>query len=584
MLRPDMLPDPGPSTPLFVPYPESYGLQSLYQNVRKTDAFPDGLDDGMTLVVAEPKRRDGESIEATWARIGYDHAELEATPDYQLNPGPLDLKFFHDNWQRPGEVEQLVAPTSERTPEGMARHILAIVSLNEQHIPDDTPTHIGLGAPHIGSGDRFQRPFWGWDSFFDQEGLRALGDQERVRATAENVATVINKTGSLANSGLRVIADRPHPPLDGHVFSNLAGIEGPQVLQEFLPIMVKNWTTWTAGRVNLAELPLGDTGMSNFSFLLDDGSYLEGVGSTGSTPRPEMYLEDIKLAHMRAQAKKLTGEAYQAEMRAFYDNIRGGALMGNDFHGGQLADGQNLYSIQTVGRMSVTINSLLAYDEFLMAQAYRDGGDMELARFFHSSAMERVEAMNRHLYHPKNRTYQDRYADGTWAEPDANMAYPLYVGIVTPDRVDGVRQALEDYVRKGGVVTTLNRSRQSWGAMTDWAMTAHVVIRGLERAGHGLAGGEEGERALALAVRAYESFLMGSLVQFQTTGTIDERVNAENPAAPEDILETGEYKNVGNFPTRGLVVAAQLRSHPLDSTGGALPFDFTIRKDLLELN
>lgn len=581
----ELLPPPGPTDPLYVPNPEQVGLGSFFWNVRKSAEHPDGIEDGMTLVVAEARSLEDETVQETWERIGAAHVELAKTKEYKENPGPLDMQFWRDHWHPIDELEPIIAPTSERTVAGMQRHIGKIVTQNEHHIEYDTPTHIGLSHPHVGSGGRYNRPIWGWDTDFNAAGYLANGDRRRVRQAAENERDMIDKTGTLANSGLRVIADRPHLPFTGHTISKLMALEGPQVLTEFLPTLVKNWSYWTAGRAGLAELPYGKTGMSGFSFLLDDGSYLEGVGSTGATPRPEMYREDVVLAHMRAQAKQLVGPAYEAEMKAFYDNVRGGALMGNDFFGGQCADGKNLYTIDTVGRMSVPINSLLAYDEFMIADGYRLQGDEELARYFHSSALARVNAINNHLFNPETNTYQDRYKDSRWAEPDANMAYPLYVGITSsPDRIDGVRMALEDYVQKGGVLTTLNTSEHNWGAPSDWAMTAHVVIRGLGRASHALAGGREGALALKLAERAWNGFILGSLAHFQTTGQVGERVNALDPTSPDAVQASGQYENISNFPTRGLVWQGLLKSHPSDRTGGRMPFGFTIRDDFRNQN
>jgi alpha,alpha-trehalase len=445
-----------------------------------------------------------------------------------------------------------------------------------QHIPETDTNYVGLRHKHMGSGGRFDIPYWGWDGHHNAVGLQAIGDDRRLRETVENAATLIDQRGALPNSNLLVI-DRPHPPFVGRTIGNLASVEGPKVRQEFIDTMLKNWSTWTAGRSELADLTGSDTGMASLSMRMPNGKFLEGIGNTGNTPRPEMYKEDLEMAHARAKSMNLTGAAYDKEVREFYGHIRGGAMIGNDFHGGLCRDRKTLKTIDTVGRMPVHINALLANDELMIAETFEEMGKLDMAKYFYEQANDRLDTMDEYLYNPDTKTYQDRYIDGRWAEPDVNMGYMLYTGFAPEERVSGIVDALEDYVQIGGILTTLNEAPFSWGADTDWAMTAYPFIRGLARAGHGL-GGDVGERALKLATRGWENFLGGTLLSFQTTGTVNERVNALDPSDPGAINRFGEYSNIDNFPTRGLVYQALHRSHPMDSSGGKVPLQHHMRR------
>lgn len=570
------MPEAGPAKQVFVPEPEQLGLGQLILNIHESPVLKGGLHDSMSFAVATPNIHEGETPERTWLRVAGEYQKLQLTDHYADSPQQASWVFFRNNWTQPIKRDEIIAPEGHRTPRDLETHIGEIIIDNMRSIPEVTPIHIALPNKHMGSGGRFAEPKWGWDDAFNQVGHRALGNAEEVRNTVENAAAMIDQRGVFSNSGLLVI-ERPHPELFGLMVDQLASVEGPQVRKEFLDSMLKNWSTWTAGRQELADVHGEDTGMNGLSMRLPNGLFLEGVGNTGDTPRPEMYKEDLEMAHERAKDLHLTGAAYDAEVRTFYNSVRGGALLGNDFHGGLCKDGKSLKTIDTVGRMPVHINALLANDELIIAETFEAMGELEMAKYFYDQVNGRLETIDTYLYNPKTKTYQDRYLDGRWAEPDANMAYMLYTGFAPNERVNGVVDALEDYVKPGGILTTLNEAPFSWGGDTDWAMTAYPVIRGLARAGHGL-GGEEGERALDLATKGWEAFLGGTLLSFQATGQVNERVNALDPGNPSAINHTGEYGNIDDFPTRGLVYQALKRSHPMDRSGGAVPFRYHMRR------
>jgi hypothetical protein len=565
--------------PFTSPHPDEYGLGPFYEHVLYSEGEnPTGLRDQILLATSEPIAHEGETLSDVMSRLGREYTDVTSARNYRK--GPSEVAFYKDHYVPPVIGEPLVAPPSKRTAEGLLRHIIAIQDKNEHKVDPNSLVNVQLDNPYIAPGCRYV-PFFGWDTHHINKGNAALGDKKRVREGVENIARIVEATGWLANSGNVNMATRPHPSGLAPDVNTLAEVEhDPRVRQEFLEPMIRNWRTWTADRDHLQDVPLGERATYGKSTRMEDGTFLEAAGTDNVRgPRQEDYAGDLKMARELVKMSGLSGQAAEEAVMSFFDELRGGASQGTDFFGGQCLDGKTLYTISTRKRLSVRVNSALAFDAYMIAKTLEDMGDMENALVFYQEVAQTAHGLDRWLH--DGNIYRDRYADlDAFAEPDASMVDPLYFGLSDLRHGQGVVNEISDYIHRGGIATTLNEAEMNWRFDGSFAMTSRRVIRALARFGHGV-GGDVGRRALDLSVKGRRGYIDGNLISFQETGTVREQISARNPEVP--IVSGGEfdeYATLGEFVPGGMEYLAQLNSDPRDLKTTCLPLGYLILNDL----
>ncbi len=149
-----------------------------------------------------------------------------------------------------------------------------------------------------------------------------------------------------------------------------------------------------------------------------------------------------------------------------------------------LADGKTLATIRTTHIVAVDLNSLLYGLERSIAANCRTLKDGPCVRTYTSAADARAAAINRHLWNAAGylRRLRSRLRHGRDGRTAA-MAFPLFVGIATPDRAQATARGAGALVGQGGLRTDAGRHWTAMGRSQWWAPLQWIAITGLERYG-----------------------------------------------------------------------------------------------------
>jgi len=92
------------------------------------------------------------------------------------------------------------------------------------------------------------------------------------------------------------------------------------------------------------------------------------------------------------------------------------------------------------------------------------------------------------------------------AVPSLAGLFPLYYGLATPEQAAAVAKLVEkEFLRFGGVVSTLEKTGQQWDAPNGWAPLQYITVVGLNRYGHTELAEEIAQRWINLNNKVYKS-------------------------------------------------------------------------------
>ena len=506
------------------------------------EAYPDG----MTLACATPLQP-YEEIKKLYA------AQCQT-------PGFSDVAFFNRYFRvTPPDDESFVAQPGQ----SLDDYTLA---MRKQFIfPNTQQGNFDIWLPYnrsVAGAGRFGKHSFLWDGYQMAKGYAADGRWDLVLDVTDNMEYQINRFGYPLNGSADFYVTRAQPDYFSHLVRMIADRYGPEALVRYLPALEReHMGYWMDGYQELSDMP--DDGLAHtYRALvrLPDGSFLNRYWDDGEGPRLESYKEDVEVGELAV--KGLTGVMRSMKLRETYKHLRAGAASGWDYSSRWFKDGSNLHTINTTDILPIDLNSLLAYNEETLAMAYEaaasapgyDPADcLERAAQYHAMRARRVDAINQHLWDPKDKIYRDYdfVAGSQTAIVSAAMAYPLYVGISNTEQTFGVAAALEsELLYAGGLIaTTTENSHEQWDGGTKggkrsknvWAPPNWAAVRGLARMAHILMKTEvetDVEPLFALAERIKRSYMWGIETAFTAHGVVPEKHRGDNPAK---LANGGEY-------------------------------------------
>ena len=124
---------------------------------------------------------------------------------------------------------------------------------------------------------------------------------------------------------------------------------------------------------------------------------------------------------------------------------------------------------------------------------------------------------------------------------------PLFTGVATEDRAAAVADRLrQDFLRPGGLVTTLEETGEQWDAPSGWAPLQWMAVSGLRRYGHNALADEVARRWIGLTRRF-----------FRETGRMAEKYDV---CGSGETTHLGEYESQYGFGwTNGIVTTLLTR-------------------------
>ncbi|HEX3072644.1 MAG TPA: trehalase family glycosidase, partial [Ignavibacteriales bacterium] len=193
-------------------------------------------------------------------------------------------------------------------------------------------------------------------------------------------------------------------------------------------------------------------------------------------PREESYKEDYNLSLKLPDSLR----------PKFYKDLRSAAESGWDFSSRWFADGKSLSTIQTTDILPIDLNCLLYFLEDRLSFFYKQSGNEDQSNVYARRAEQRKALINK-IFWNEDAGY---YFDYNWKTGkhtgiySAAAIYPLYFGIASPEQARKVRDKLQkDFLKAGGIVTTLFETRQQWDAPNGWPPLQWMAIKGLREYG-----------------------------------------------------------------------------------------------------
>ena len=212
---------------------------------------------------------------------------------------------------------------------------------------------------------------------------------------------------------------------------------------------------------------------------LPGGSILNRYWDERPEPRPE-YREDVGWGERLPEGRR--GE--------FYRKVRAAAESGWDFSSRWMRDPTDLLSLETTALVPVDLNSILEYDERLIAALRRIRGlpgDAAVSRRYTAAAADRRRSLLAAAYDSAAGYFYDvrwRTGERVTDRPTLAAVVPLYFGLATEAQAHAVAMRLaRDFLGPSGFVTTLIPSGQQWDAPNGWAPLEWMAIEGLRRYG-----------------------------------------------------------------------------------------------------
>lgn len=317
---------------------------------------------------------------------------------------------------------------------------------------------IPLPNPYVVPGGRFREIYY-WDSYFTMLGLKESGKVDLIESMVENFAYLIRTLGHIPNGNRTYFISRSQPPFFGKMVELLAEAKGDdKVYETYLPELWVEYLYWIEGE---QEIPLPGK-YYNRVVRMDDDTSLNRYWDDENEPRAESYIEDVEVS-----------EKSRRYPEKIFRNIRAACESGWDFSSRWLYEPTELKTIQTIALIPVDLNVLISETERIIIESMEKFGEDEfIINRMKNFRKNRIEGIERYCwdeergifldYHIKFKEKNDR--------PTLAMLYPLWAKTATQDQADRVLDFVEkNFLKPGGLVTTLINSGQQWDAPNGWA-------------------------------------------------------------------------------------------------------------------
>lgn len=385
-----------------------------------------------------------------------------------------------------------------------------------------------LPEPYVVPGGRFREIYY-WDSYFTMEGLAASDRMDLVRHMLNNFSCLIYQYGHIPNGNRSYYLSRSQPPFFAEMVNLLMREEGDSAGIPYLLPLRAEYNFWMKGAPDSLRV------------VQVDNILVNRFWDNRPEPRPESYREDVHLA-----------QSVDVEKRdELYRNIRSACESGWDFSSRWMEDSQDLATLQTTSIVPVDLNCLLLNLEQVLSGLYALSGMQDSAQIFAELANQRAGAIRDLFWRDKHNYFFDYDLDSHSVNPVYTLAgaIPLYFGVANDIQAEQVVEIIrKNFLKDGGVVTTLSNTGQQWDAPNGWAPLQWMTVRGLEDYGYSGLADTIATRWLTLNQRV-----------FRRTGKIMEKYNVMDTTLAAG---GGEYPLQDGFGwTNGIYLAFLRRGY-----------------------
>ena len=415
-------------------------------------------------------------------------------------------------------------------------HIRKLWDELERKYRKDEGSLISLPHAYIVPGGRFSEQFY-WDSYFIMLGLAADERWDTVEGMLKNAAYMIRKFGYVPTANRTYFLSRSQPPFFSHMVRLVARHEGSTVMVKYLPYMVLEYRFWMKGGNKLVG---SEYRVFSRVVEMSNGVLLNRYFDNKTTPRPESLHEDTSAAV----------DAQGSQSDRLYLHLRAGAESGWDFSSRWLDDLQDVRTIRTADIIPIDLNCLLYQLEMTIADTYNLIKQPILAQRFKKAAERRAETLQQYCWDEHEGFFVDYNFNDKKLTGRLTLAsiFPLYAKIATSQQAALVAARLEkDFLRQGGLVTTLVETGQQWDSPNGWAPLQWIAIEGLRNYGYN-----------QLADEIKHRWININLKTLNEKRKLVEKYNVNNPDQPGS---GGEYPLQDGFGWTNGVLAALLQEN-----------------------
>lgn len=442
----------------------------LFEQVQLSNIFPDNK----TFVDAVPKYDPGMIMKAYQEQKDKQGFDLKA---FVL--ANFDMPVSHNSFQTDIEA-------------GIRKHVDTLWQVLQRRPDEAKPNSstLALPNPYIVPGGRFREIYY-WDSYFTMLGLQESHQTKVIHNMVENFAYLIDKYGFIPNGNRSYYLTRSQPPFFAMMVNLLEKSEGKKALIRFRPQLIKEYEYWTQGVGTIAA-----NEATHRVVRMPGGEYMNRYWDESDQPREESYVKDVDAAKETKQP-----------LPQFYHNIRAAAASGWDFSTRWFDASGKLPTIQTTDIVPVDLNCLLYNLELTIARSLDQIYNAKLAKLYRKRAESRKQAILKYCWNQKTGWFDDY----NWqlkqptTVPSLAAEFPLEFKIATAEQARLVAEGLKNnFLKPGGLVTTLNFSGQQWDAPNGWAPLQYMGIDGLEKYGYNALAKEIATRWLKLNIRVFK--------------------------------------------------------------------------------
>ncbi|WP_054017423.1 trehalase family glycosidase [Pseudoalteromonas sp. R3] len=353
---------------------------------------------------------------------------------------------------------------------------------------------LDLPASYTVPGGRFNEIYY-WDSYFTALGLMDAGHVEQVSNMLDNFVSLIERIGHVPNGNRSYYTSRSQPPVTALMVSLLwqSHHQDKTWLSKVTDALQKEHSFWMADSDQLND----ELTESRRVVRMPCGGVMNRFWDDCAQPRPESYKEDIESASM-----------LEPEYRAlFYRNIRAACESGWDFSSRWLDDPEQLCSINTVQRIPVDLNALLQQLEWQLSECYAALGNSPQSTHYLQLSQQRKRLIQAYLWDKEQGWFMDYHIALKTRSQVMSLAgvVPMFLGLASQSQAESMTQRLElDFLKAGGLVTTLTNTAQQWDSPNGWAPLQWFAVKGMLNYGYVKLAVTVARRWLAMLERDFE--------------------------------------------------------------------------------
>jgi alpha,alpha-trehalase len=430
----------------------------LFEDVQISSVFPDSK----IFVDCVPKKDPHSILKA------YRASKISAKDTAALR------QFVEANFYIPAQIKSSFT-TSDTS---LRAHINTLwrVLTREKDVLIKGSSLLPLPFAYVVPGGRFREIYY-WDSYFTMLGLKESGQTDLIEKMVNNFAFLIDQHGHIPNGNRTYYLSRSQPPFFSLMVSLLAGIKGEKVYNTYSNALEKELLYWKGNNnSNTTTVTLNPSGIQLYR-------YWDAL----SIPRQESYLEDVQTVTEAARSFFVNHSFASRDsfMQRTYKHLRAAAASGWDFSSRWFSSGGNLSSIKTLDIIPVDLNALLYHLESsvdaLAKKEVRENIDP------HYEKAGKIKQLKRIFFNDSLGWYcdYDLNKNKTTDVPTLAGMYPLFFQIADPAEVPRIVEFLKtNFLKEGGVVTSMNVTGEQWDAPNGWAPLQWITIVALENYGY----------------------------------------------------------------------------------------------------